>query len=248
MSRPVQDFCVDELGKLHIRDDEGRHHSGPYETLDEAYAALVVFEEGTTMMNVWHPIETAPKDGTEILLSSADWNGDVVLSGWHFGAWRERADPEAETREPTVWMPLPSAPSSLDWVKIAKLAGQHGIRYPSNASMEAFLAAIDGLPSCTGVERDLLKLASDIHQLKPTPAATEEYYGGYLEGRNDAFQLVMEKADAANDAELFADMLDALQSMIAWGEEPEPGTNSVRERELCKVWAKARTAISKATA
>ncbi|WP_318868141.1 hypothetical protein RWE87_05090 [Sinorhizobium meliloti] len=30
----------------------------------------------------------------------------------------------------------------LDWVEIAKLAGKHGIRYPTNAALEAFLAAI----------------------------------------------------------------------------------------------------------
>ena len=45
MPKPVQHFTVDELGRFYICDDEGETYSGPYATLDEAYAALVAFEE-----------------------------------------------------------------------------------------------------------------------------------------------------------------------------------------------------------
>lgn len=44
MSTPVQDFAVDEIGRFYICDDEGNPYSGPYDTLDEAYAALVALE------------------------------------------------------------------------------------------------------------------------------------------------------------------------------------------------------------
>jgi hypothetical protein len=30
----------------------------------------------------------------------------------------------------------------LDWLKIAESAGKHGIRFPTNASMEAFLRSV----------------------------------------------------------------------------------------------------------
>jgi len=45
MSIPVQDFAVDEFGRFYIFDDEGNPYSGPYDTLEDAYAALVALEE-----------------------------------------------------------------------------------------------------------------------------------------------------------------------------------------------------------
>lgn len=60
----------------------------------------------------WQPIETAPKDGTVILIGAhlgidiglwADWlNGwiDEAQSGYHDPNW------------PTHWMPLPNPPSA----------------------------------------------------------------------------------------------------------------------------------------
>lgn len=58
----------------------------------------------------WRSIDVAPTDGTDILLSNADWHGDIVLGGWHFGAWREIPALEASALNPTVWMPLPKGP------------------------------------------------------------------------------------------------------------------------------------------
>jgi len=68
-------------------------------------------------MSEWQPIETAPKDGTPILLGiagphywprSAWWCLDeerwVVHKGGRFSAWFDIP--------PTHWMPLPSPPDA----------------------------------------------------------------------------------------------------------------------------------------
>ena len=41
---PVRDFAVDDFGRFYICDSEGNPYSGPYDTLDEAYAALSTLE------------------------------------------------------------------------------------------------------------------------------------------------------------------------------------------------------------
>lgn len=79
------------------------------------------------MTGNWQPIDTAPKDGTPVLLFGTRdkgrsgepawltarwckvWDGE---EDWH---WLEGADREDDSRilfEPTHWMPLPSAPAA----------------------------------------------------------------------------------------------------------------------------------------
>ncbi|MEI3803141.1 DUF551 domain-containing protein [Agrobacterium sp. CCNWLW32] len=60
----------------------------------------------------WQPIETAPKDGSDVLLSSPNWHGDVVVGCWSFEGWRDRED--SDKLEPTHWMPLPAAPAKQE--------------------------------------------------------------------------------------------------------------------------------------
>lgn len=64
----------------------------------------------------WQPIETAPKDGTEVILYVADF--DSVTTGWYSsrtGLW-PRHDEFTEDGDacniglPTHWMPLPEPP------------------------------------------------------------------------------------------------------------------------------------------
>jgi hypothetical protein len=65
-------------------------------------------------MSEWKPIESAPKDGTEVLLA---YPGGIVKSGkWTlFGGYYEEhwADGERPRfgADPTHWMPLPPPPS-----------------------------------------------------------------------------------------------------------------------------------------
>ena len=82
-------------------------------------------------MTEWQPIETAPRDGTDILLMSNDapglpggvadkcWAGNTAVAGW-WGDERDGGqwicymsmvqDPELHF-EPTHWMPLPAPPN-----------------------------------------------------------------------------------------------------------------------------------------
>jgi hypothetical protein len=69
--------------------------------------------------NGWLPIETAPKDGTFVLIAAHD-NGmpsqpmHVLIAQFceESGEWMRNADEEySETWPPTHWQPLPDAPS-----------------------------------------------------------------------------------------------------------------------------------------
>lgn len=82
-------------------------------------------------MNRWKPIETAPRDGTAVLVMSDDWPGTssgraeeccghntYVAEWWSeenngHGAWicymSSPCEPECPV-EPTHWMPLPDPP------------------------------------------------------------------------------------------------------------------------------------------
>jgi hypothetical protein len=71
----------------------------------------------------WQPIETAPKDGTKILVYTI--NGDIELTEWyqlesfHYeeivesGLYRKVMEEPTEgwnSNKPVLWMPLPNAP------------------------------------------------------------------------------------------------------------------------------------------
>ena len=69
----------------------------------------------------WQPIETAPKDGTYVLLweagelmpgifSYVDF-GDAAPEGYHSG-WYDNQTGRYEATHATHWMPLPAAPSA----------------------------------------------------------------------------------------------------------------------------------------
>ncbi len=57
------------------------------------------------MMSEWQPIETAPKDGTEVILGN--WIRKWVLVGyWHRGGWQV----DSGTVTPTHWQAFPAPP------------------------------------------------------------------------------------------------------------------------------------------
>lgn len=76
--------------------------------------------EFTTPADKWMPIESAPKDGTEILLY---WQGHMLafdVGYWStdigFEAWRDSGGVKFYT-DPTHWMPLPAAPEANNEAK-----------------------------------------------------------------------------------------------------------------------------------
>lgn len=72
----------------------------------------------------WQPIETAPKDGTEILIAiPLKWEhkqkrigtGIYVQAVWFDDdVWRNRIGQWVRDTTPTHWMPLPNHPDQKD--------------------------------------------------------------------------------------------------------------------------------------
>lgn len=65
------------------------------------------------MMSEWQPIETAPKDGTNVLLVNR--KGNMAAGMFMDGAWWLRGGNHPNIffnghHGPTHWMPLPKAP------------------------------------------------------------------------------------------------------------------------------------------
>ena len=77
-------------------------------------------------MNEWQPIETAPRDGTAVLLYGGLWDGDAsgiyddgndrvpLVCGYRGDVWAMCDTDFYQVRilEPTHWMPLPEPPQA----------------------------------------------------------------------------------------------------------------------------------------
>lgn len=59
-------------------------------------------------MNNWKLIESAPKDGTYVLV--CEDNENMEVSAFRYGAWTSGYYPSLSFN-PTHWMPLPEAPT-----------------------------------------------------------------------------------------------------------------------------------------
>lgn len=69
-------------------------------------AVVPLFEQAE-----WQPIETAPKDGTEILATNGVWR-EVLMYDGHY--WCSHLDSEqySHSFEPAHWQPLPAPPET----------------------------------------------------------------------------------------------------------------------------------------
>lgn len=63
------------------------------------------------MMHDWQPIETAPKDGRDILAFVDGFGMGQMVLFWDNGYWREKANCLGLKKEPTYWQTLPENPS-----------------------------------------------------------------------------------------------------------------------------------------
>lgn len=88
-----------------VRDCVARGHISILD-LSAAILALFPVEAGEVG---WRPIETAPKDGTDVLLWAPHWK--AAATGWTFGGdpW-QGCRKDTVTKPPTHWQPLPSPP------------------------------------------------------------------------------------------------------------------------------------------
>jgi hypothetical protein len=67
----------------------------------------------------WQPIETAPKDGTKVLVSNgfemqvAEFSDSNIFGHkeWVYGEIQNSYNRKSYVAEPTHWMPLPAAPN-----------------------------------------------------------------------------------------------------------------------------------------
>lgn len=113
-----EEWAAGEGFSTHLKTDDGRH-GGEYDTYDtscawESWLARARLESG------WRPIESAPRDGTPILVCYADTyvsNGFLPIAvrwrSYHPNAKGEedfRDIGGARIRKITHWMPLPNPP------------------------------------------------------------------------------------------------------------------------------------------
>jgi hypothetical protein len=73
--------------------------------------------EGQQLENDWQPIETAPLDGTRILLVDGEHPTDMCTGWWTMAGWRDFGDIGCNglaDYSPTHWMQLPAPPRPLE--------------------------------------------------------------------------------------------------------------------------------------
>jgi hypothetical protein len=94
-----------------------------FEKIASGLNQAIGYEQGQREAGQWRPIETAPKDGTEILLAHATWvdtgywavniNGDGC-DGWTCEWVASWGYEEYALVSPSHWMPLPEPPAPVE--------------------------------------------------------------------------------------------------------------------------------------
>lgn len=102
---------VAELRLIDLSDEvTGLFPYGNPRTLADRLERLSAAEQKVTE---WQPIETAPKDGSRVLLGCAQ-HGSVIVGRWRHDAWSSPCGYDGEDHlcasDPTNWQPLPVAP------------------------------------------------------------------------------------------------------------------------------------------
>ena len=152
---------------------------------------------------------------------------EAWLNGWK-AAW--------EAHEPVFGNDLKPAAAPLDWLKVAKLAGEHGIRYRTNRALEQFLAALSPSvePTATSqtvkTREDALRrsgqfLLDRIDQLEWSNDGYDDLvrdWMGHVDPALDRFRAALstlphkEEATPAPVGEQGADIVEAAKELIQW--------------------------------
>ena len=61
-------------------------------------------------MGDWRPIDSAPKDGTWVLLGWSNNPSHVAIGNWGIDGWCDDGDGLEFHNQPSHWMPLPAGP------------------------------------------------------------------------------------------------------------------------------------------
>lgn len=106
-------ISVDRLAQI-IRRLDGRHTLGAYEMAEAILAEVSIpYPPAAQAVDLWQPIETAPKDGTIIIVTGAPELGytlpcvvDALYDdgGWLVNQWES----PSFAITPTHWMPIPA--------------------------------------------------------------------------------------------------------------------------------------------
>lgn len=91
-------------------------------SFEQAADELESLLDSAALTPQWHPISTAPRDGTRVLIAGGTFSYEgygpyfseqVVIAYWYRDHWRgedRQAHDEWYVHEPTKWLPLPAPP------------------------------------------------------------------------------------------------------------------------------------------
>jgi len=158
-AHPVADAAPHRIGTVDVAG--GRVQSYTFEqtdTPDGKYALYTAPVADAAVAPVWQPIETAPKDGTEVALLFA---AEVEILGQacprvRAASWRvDWTIPYRRDNPPTHWSPLPIAPDAAPSPTVAADAaapsgwksGPHNFKYVTRAEFEQQYPSNNTMPA-----------------------------------------------------------------------------------------------------
>jgi hypothetical protein len=105
--------AICQLPPGHLQNHRGAFNNGivqwPHQPIIRMSATPAPPEASHRALREWQPIETAPKDGTQVWAWDAERGSNPAL--WVDGAWWITYDDAMI--HPTHWMPLPDPPAAL---------------------------------------------------------------------------------------------------------------------------------------
>lgn len=120
MSMAAADAIIDELtDRKSFRHLIDNLEGDVLAEIKEALAAIVLkaaFPLPTPVPDGgWRSMDSAPRDGTWVMLWWPEWHHTAIPGYWLFDHWdADRALSPLETPPPRAWMPLPPPPGNLN--------------------------------------------------------------------------------------------------------------------------------------